>query len=426
MSTEIETKASEENISPEELDALLGIPEAANMSTDNDEPQKKNNVFSKDEVNLDFIDDELTDEDGKLIVAEEETEEEIESKKKAAAKKAEEELKGILDDDEEEEDEEELEKNKGGRPKLDKTGMAQLAESLIADELLIPFEDDKPLSEYTLDDYKELFKSNIDYREQQLREQTPKEFFEALPQELQYAARYVAEGGRDLKGLFRALAVSEETKSLDITHESGQEETVRQYLSARNFGTPEEIQEEIENWKDLGKLAEKAEKFKPRLDEMQEQVIQSKIAQQEKQREKQQIAAKQYADNIYNTVSKEELGGIKLNDKVRKMLYNGLVQPTHSSASGNATNLFGHLIEKHQYLEPNHEIIAQALWLMADPDGFKEEIRRAAKNEEAADTVKKLKLEQQSSKQSSSQEEVRSDRRSKGLPRNAGGGFFKR
>ena len=52
---------------------------------------------------------------------------------------------------------------KPGRPSLDKEGMAQLAEALIKDNVILPFDDDeKELKDYTLDDYKELFMMNFD------------------------------------------------------------------------------------------------------------------------------------------------------------------------------------------------------------------------------------------------------------------------
>ena len=73
-----------------------------------------------------------------------------------------------------------------------------------------------------------------------------KNFFDALPQELQIAAKYVADGGTDMKGLFRTLAHVEETIQLDPSNEQHQAEIARQYLTATNFGSPEEIQEEID------------------------------------------------------------------------------------------------------------------------------------------------------------------------------------
>ena len=49
------------------------------------------------------------------------------------------------------------------------------------------------------------------------------QFFESLPEELQIAARYVAEGGTDMKGLFSTLAQVEEVRDLDVKNERDQE-----------------------------------------------------------------------------------------------------------------------------------------------------------------------------------------------------------
>ena len=82
-------------------------------------------------------------------------------------------------------------------------------------------------------------------RENKVRESTPAEFFQSLPEELQVAAKYVADGGQDLKGLFRVLSHVEETFELNPEEPSHQERIVREYLTATNFGSPEEIQEEV-------------------------------------------------------------------------------------------------------------------------------------------------------------------------------------
>ena len=91
----------------------------------------------------------------------------------------------------------------GGRPSLDKKGMAQLAQALIDDKVILPFEEDKKLEDYTMDDYKELFSMNFQEKEKTIKENTPKEFFKSLPNELKAAAKYVADGGSDMKGLFK-------------------------------------------------------------------------------------------------------------------------------------------------------------------------------------------------------------------------------
>lgn len=283
---------------------------------------------------------------------------------------------------------------KGGRPKVDKSGMVETFSKLIEEGLLIGFEDDKPMDEYSIKDWKELLQANFEEKERAIKEQTPKEFFEALPEELQYAAQYVANGGNDLKGLFSALAQVEEVRGLDPTDEMDQEQIVRSYLRATGFGNDEEIDEEIVTWKDLGKLEQQANKFKPKLDRMQESIVAQKIAEQEQMKAQQEQAASAYMDNVYEALKPSELAGIKLDKKTQAMLYAGLVQPNYPSISGRNTNLLGHLLEKHQFVEPNYPLVAEALWLLADPEGYKSKIMDQGKNKVVENTVRQLKTEQ--------------------------------
>jgi len=281
-----------------------------------------------------------------------------------------------------------------GRPKVDKSGLSELAMKMIEEGTLIPFDDDKPLEEYTTKDFRELFEANFQERENKVRENTPKEFFQSLPEELQVAAKYVADGGTDLKSLFRTLAEVEEVIDLDPANEYDQAEIARQYLYAKRFGTPEEIEAEINDWADMGKLEAKAQQFKPQLDRMQEEVVARKLAEQEAKKEKQAQQAKMYTDNVYSTLVKGELNGIKLDKKTQSMLYSGLVQPTYPSISGRQTNLLGHLLEKYQFVEPRHDLISEALWLLSDPDGYKGRIKEQGSKAAVEKTVRQLKTEE--------------------------------
>ena len=92
-----------------------------------------------------------------------------------------------------------------GRPKIDKSGLVDTFSKLIEEGLIMPFDDDKPLEEYSSKDWKELVEANFNERERKVKEETPIEFFKALPQELQIAAKYVSDGGQDLKALFPEL-----------------------------------------------------------------------------------------------------------------------------------------------------------------------------------------------------------------------------
>ena len=127
---------------------------------------------------------------------------------------------------------------------------------------------------------------------------------------------------------------------------------------------------------------------------MQDQVVQRQVREQEAKKAQRETQSQQYADSIYKTLAEGKLGDLKMNSKIQNTLYQGLIQPNYKSSTGQPTNLFGHLIEKHQFIEPNHGLIAEALWLLQDPAGYRSEIAKGATNEAVADTARKLKIEQ--------------------------------
>jgi len=355
------------------IDELFGMPGAESvMLPENQEPEKSKSVFSKDTVDMTFFDNADKKDDT--------------PEKKVEVDEAINELNELITQEEE--------TGNKGRPKVDKSGLSELALKMIEEGTLIPFDDDKSLDEYTTKDFRELFEANFQERENKIRQDTPREFFEALPEELQYAAKYVADGGTDLKGLFRTLAQVEEIRQLDPTDEYDQAEIARQYLHATRFGTAEEIESEIEDWADMGKLEQKANQFKPKLDKMQESVIAQQLANQEQRKNQQAQAAKVYTDSVYNTLSASELSGIKLDRKTQSLLYSGLVQPSYPSISGKPTNLLGHLLEKYQFVEPRHDLIAEALWLLSDPDGYRSKVKEQGSKATTEKVVRQLKTEE--------------------------------
>jgi hypothetical protein len=389
------------------IDDIFGGAPGADSIVLPSEEEKKPHFFSTPKTDLTFLDRQEEDEDGNIKPATQSTEEVLNELTDG--------VNDLLDQEEE--------SPKGGRPKVDKSGMVETFSKLIEEGLLIGFEDDKSMDEYSLKDWKELLQANFEEKERAIREQTPKEFFEALPEELQYAAQYVANGGTDLRGLFGALAQVEEVRGLDPTDEMDQEQIVRSYLRATGFGNDEEIDEEIVTWKDLGKLEQQANKFKPKLDKMQESIVAQKIAEQEQMKAQQEQAAAAYMDNVYEALKPSELAGIKLDKKTQSMLYAGLVQPNYPSISGRNTNLLGHLLEKHQFVEPNYPLVAEALWLLADPEGYKSKIMEQGKNKVVENTVRQLKTEQ-SRKISSTMPEEKEEPKQRKIPRQTN--IFKR
>ena len=83
-------------------------------------------------------------------------------------------------------------------------------------------------------------------------------------------------------------------------------------------------------------------------------------------------------------------------------MFSGLVQPNYPSISGKPTNLLGHLLEKYQFVEPRHDLIAEALWLLADPKGYKTKVRSVGAKQAVEKTARQLKTAEQSRKLSSS------------------------
>jgi uncharacterized protein YjgD (DUF1641 family) len=360
------------------IDELFGMPGAENvmLPTDSSEPEKKS-VFTQEKTDMTFFDKP----EAKTPEERKEAEE-----KKIEVEETINELNDLISQEED--------AGNKGRPKVDKSGLYDLAQKMIEEGTLIGFDDDKPLEEYTTKDFRELFEANFQEREAEIRRNTPKEFFNALPEELQYAAKYVADGGQDLKSLFRTLAQVEEIRDLDPSNEYDQAEIARQYLYATNFGSPEEIEEEIEDWNQLGRLEQKAQQFKPKLDKMQESIVNRQLAEQEYKKQQQAEQARAYQDNVYNTLSVGELGGIKLDRKTQSHLYSGLVQPNYPSISGKPTNMLGHLLEKYQFVEPRHDLIAEALWLLSDPDGYRSKIKDQGSKAAVEKTVRQLKTEE--------------------------------
>ena len=276
-----------------------------------------------------------------------------------------------------------------GRPKINKDGLLDFTKKMIEKGRLIPFEDEKPLEDYTMKDFEELYEANEEEKRRKLEEEVPMKFFDAMPPKMQVALKYVADGGRDYVGLFKALAQTEEIISLDPQKDS--ERIVRTYLESTNFGDNDEIQEEIDAWRDRGELENKAEKFKPKLDSMQEEIIARKSQEQENRKKLQEQKTQKYLTGITETLSKGELNGIKLDKKTQSMLYEGLVEPKHFTSDGRPTNKLIHLLEKYQFVEPNHELLSEALWLLSDPDGYRSKLKGLGSKEEKEETFRKLK-----------------------------------
>jgi len=366
------------------IDELFALPGAENIMVPgaDEEDEKKPNIFSSTNVDTSFLDKPKPAKSAaKVETNAAETQEDSEN-----AQEALEEFETLINQQED--------ASGRGRKKVDKSGLVELASKMIEEGVLFPFDDDKPLDEYTAKDFRELFEANMKEKEQQLSQQIPQQIFQSMPGEMQYLMDYISKGGTDLKGMMQQLAQVNEAMELDPSDSSDQELIVRQYLSLKGDMTQDEIEDEIATYKDMDRLEQKANQFKPKLEAIREKEVAKKIAQQEQQKQQQQAIANEFVDSVYGVLEKGELGGVKLDRKTQNMLYTGLVQPGYPSISGKPTNLLGHLLEKYQWVEPNHELIAEALWLLADPEGFKNKVKSQGSRAATEQTVRSLKTEE--------------------------------
>lgn len=289
---------------------------------------------------------------------------------------------------------------------------ADVFKKLIEKKLIIPFEDDKPLEEYTEKDFIELMETNIEERSKDIEAKVQEEFFSSLPRELQMATKYVVDGGTDLQGLFRALLQSNQVQQLDANEPSHQEHIARAYLHATNFGTSEIIEDQIREWYENGTLEKRAKQFKPVIDKMQEEVVNKQLQEQEKFKQQQIEKRKAFIDNIADVLKVGELNGIKIDKKRQEMLFNEMTTTKYQARNGFPTNLFGKLLDDYQWGDkPRYDLIAEALWLLAEPEEYKKAIRESGKKEAAEEVVRKLKMAQESGESNSSMPEDKSERR---------------
>ena len=378
-----DTTVTKKEVTQEELNELLGTPGpgADNIMVPEEE---KPNVFTRKKVDLNYLNEEGEKTPPIPKAADTATTpEEIDEKPENPPVDA----KSIVDEVTSQDFD-------GTADTPAKGSVADTIKALVKKGKLIPFDDDKPMEDYTTKDLEELLDANFAEKEKKIRTEVPLEFFDSLPEELKVAAKYVADGGQDMKGLFRALSQAEEVMSMDPTDPKNYEEIVRQFYSATEFGTDEEIDEEIAGLKDRDELEKKAGQFKPKLDKMQEAVIGRKLAEQEALQAQQAEQAKRYVGSVYKTLEPGEINGLKIDRKTQELLYSGLVQSRYPSITGKPTNLLGHLLEKYQFVNPDHGRIAEALWLLADPDGYKAKLMEKGKNTQVEKTVRTLRTEE--------------------------------
>ena len=280
--------------------------------------------------------------------------------------------------------------------KVEASDTVKVLQKLIDNKTFVPFEGDTDISKYKEKDIEELILANYEQNKQESELAATKELFEILPDELQAINKYALDGGTNIKGELKRLLATLETRELDPAKEADQDVIITNWLTRTKFGTPEEIEQEVIDIRDQKKSEIKAKQFKPKMDAEDAEGLTKEAAKQAELKTKRAEATKAYAENIYKTLVKGELGGIKIGKKQQDMIFSGLTESQYPSLSGRLTTKLGHLLEKVQVTEPNYPLISKVLWLLEDEAGYEAALINKGAAATTTEVAKKLKQAQDS------------------------------
>jgi len=413
-----------EEVEVHDMDELLGTKAAVTIASTE---ENKNSMFDRENVDTSFLDnppsggtdEETPEEEAARIKKEEEEaaallENETPEEKEARLKKEEEEEAarvlaevtadpgggdGDGDGEDRSQTDDDEPKNKGGR----KGALIEAMSKLVEKGTLTLFEDQPDINSYTIDNIEELIESNITMKVNETAQKAPLEIFGRLDPKLQEVVSYALNGGKDVVSVLKTVTRSQEVAELSLEDEKDQERIVREHLRSIDYGDDESIEDEITSIIDRGDLEKKATQFKPKLDARQAETLQKKLDEQEQKVKDAAKASERYAETIFKTLDRPTLNGIPLNEKIQTMLYHGLSDNTqYQDRNGDPTNAMGHLIERYQFGEnADHSILAEALWLMADPQGYRNNVLALGKQKQDSKTVRSLKTAEGEKKTSS-------------------------
>lgn len=212
----------------------------------------------------------------------------------------------------EEEEEEETEDQTDTNTQEEEEGGLHSFYSWAADQgLLETIEDGKKVE--TEDDLKEVISKTIT--------KGIEEYKSSHPEDVQKFLDYVEAGGnpRDFHRLYYEEA---SWKDADLSNEDHQEQIIRAALN-RTGMDKDDIDEQIRDLKDLGKLENLAKKHLPKLiaeeDSEKQSLVEAQKEYQKRETEKAKKAWDDFKDNLYK---KEEVNGFKLTPKVKDDLWN--------------------------------------------------------------------------------------------------------
>lgn len=225
---------------------------------------------------------------------------------------------------------------------------------------LLEIKDKDKIAEKT----KQFIKENIE----DIKKETLVSFYDSLPEEAQLLIQYILNEGTDVKDFMKTLIDG----TVD-TDRMSDEDVVREYFKSKNF-SDQDIEDEIRLYKEKGVLGQKASKYRSEIENMSDNRLKEKIKEQEEIKKRKQEYTKWYAEELKKTLE-------SFPANVRSDIAVGLLNSDKRSLSGHKINELYYLLEEYQIRKPDLKRVAEALWLLKDPDGFKNNIKETFKNE---------------------------------------------
>lgn len=265
---------------------------------------------------------------------------------------------------------------------------------LVEKGVLAGFEDDSPVK--TKDDLEKLIMGNKEMWQQEAKDQAVKDEFGTLPDQIKLLIDYAKNGGQDFQTVFGLLAQNQQVRNYDPEKAEDQRAIIRDYYSTQGW-TEDEIEEEIISLVEGEKLKSQSNKLKPKLDKMNQTFLDEQTEQQKVIAEQKKKADQFFVNTVVETLEKGKVGEIKLSKEDQQDIYRALVSETYQSF-GRKTNRLGALLDKIQYVEPDYDLLAEVTMLLSDKAAYHKKIRDAVNTEVSAQTVKKIKIDQNKQK----------------------------
>lgn len=264
--------------------------------------------------------------------------------------------------------------------------------SLVKEGEIFGYEDEE-FKVDTSEKLKELLIANKEeWKRQYLTEELEKDI-SSLPDEFKYVLDYIKAGGTNTREVLQSILNIENVRNIDPNSEKDSESLTRSYLETTGYGTEDEIEEQILEWKDLDVLDKKANQFKPKLEAAEQKKIQASIKQEKDLDMQRRQLANEYYEGISGALKSRELNGLKLTPKEAVDLENDLIKNNYvSSISNKPINFLGKVLEDISWTKPNYEFLAELTLFAKDREGYRNKVRKEIEQEIVSKSEAKLKL----------------------------------